>query len=66
MFAQIVPAKTKNDEKLLEFISDLRNHISVMVKGTFMLLPGGWSSEKGGEQVLIYMLERKGIYFTLF
>ena len=60
MFSQAVPTKTKSDEKLLEFISDLRNHISVMVKGTFLLLPGGWCSERSGDQVLVYMLERKG------
>jgi hypothetical protein len=64
MFSQALPARTKNDEKLLEFISDLRNHISVMVKGTFMLLPGGWSSERGPDQTLIYILERKGDSFS--
>jgi hypothetical protein len=62
MFSQVLPSKLKSDEKLLEFISDLKNHISVMVKGTFLLLPGGWSGERsGGDQVLLYLLERKGM-----
>lgn len=60
MFSQALPTRTKSDEKLLEFITDLKNHISVMVKGTYLLLPGGWVSDKGGDQTLIYVLERKG------
>lgn len=59
MFSQALPTRAKNDEKLLEFISDLKNHIGVMVKGTFIMLPGGWVSDRG-DQVLLYLLERKG------
>ncbi len=60
MFCNALPSRSKSDEKLLEFISDLKNHIGVMVKGTFLMLPGGWVTDKG-EQVLLYVLERKGI-----
>jgi hypothetical protein len=58
-----LPSRSRNEEKFLEFLGDLKNRIAMMQKGSFLLLPGGWSDDTG-DHVLLYVLERKGDTFS--
>jgi hypothetical protein len=59
----LVLPKSKNEEEFLEFLSDLKNKISIMTKGTFLIIPGGWINEQE-EQSLLYVVEKTGDGFS--